>query len=157
LRDALLQLAQKAIANKLARATDAGSIFAAVAAGVFAGLSYPPALQEAHYAALDRAVTAKLEGDLTRQQGWSVARLYAAAGAVRVAVGAPADLHKAADHVARALSEPGVASPALAALAVSAARYAALGYEKKLDPGLSRVAAFPPARLEARTALRGAI
>jgi len=77
-RDALVKLTQATVQDKLARATDAKKITESVIAGVVSGFTYPPAIQSAHYLALQGAFAAKLHGDLQTKTGWGVAGLYAA-------------------------------------------------------------------------------
>src|SRR5262249_3256113 len=60
LQKALVKLAEASVQDKLAAATDADAVMEGVFTGAFAGLSYPPALQEAHYLALQGALSAKL-------------------------------------------------------------------------------------------------
>ena len=164
LRDAIVELTQATVQRKVAAASDAEGVFSGVLAGVLAGMSYPAAVQPAHYLALQGAFTAKLRGDLTGRTGWGVAGLYAADGAYRVLADQAPNLPFSSAQIARALRpDPATPYPGLAALATSLARYAVLGVERKLDPeatrGASRAdpARLPPERREARDALQAAI
>lgn len=157
LQRALTELTEAAVKERLAAAREPEAVLSAVATGALSGLSYPPALQEAHLRALQGAVTAKLRGDFSLQTGWGVAALYAADGAYRLLAEARPNLDFSAGQVVRALSADGVSHPALAALARAAARYAALGAGQKLDPTVTREERLPAERKAAREALRKAI
>lgn len=157
LRDPLLQLTRASVEDKVAAATDAEGVFAGVVAGAFAGMSYPPAIQEAHYAALQGAFAAKLRGDLAQKSGWGVAGLYALDAIYRIAADFGPNLASSQAQIARALGGPSVPHPALAALATAAARYAALAADGKLDPRVTAIDRFPADRKAARDALRAAI
>jgi hypothetical protein len=157
LREAWLALTQATIRDKLATAKGASAVASSLFTGVLAGLSYPPAIQEAHYLALQGAFAAKLHGDLMQQTGWGAAGLYALDGAYRLMTGEGPKLGFSGDQIARALSDPALSYPTLAALATAAARYAALAAEHRLDPELTQIERFPPERRAARDALRSAI
>jgi hypothetical protein len=157
LQKAMVTLTKDSIGDKLAAESDPDAIVSAAATGVLAGLSYPPALQEAHLRSLHAAVGVKLGGELRDAYGWGVAALYAADAAYRLLAGAGGNLDASAKQIARALSGPNVPQPALAALASAAARYAALAVGKKLDPAVTKIDRFPPERRAAREALRAAI
>ncbi|APR78143.1 Exonuclease SbcC [Minicystis rosea] len=157
LQRAMVELTEASIKDKLATAADPEALLGTVATGVVAGLSYPPALQEAHFGALQGAVTAKLKGDLTTRTGWGVAALYAADALYRIVADARPDLDGSASQIVRALGGPGVEQPALAALAGAAARYAALAAAHKLDPTVTRAEKIPPERRAAREGLHAAL
>jgi hypothetical protein len=157
LREEVVKLSEAVVADKIARAPDAGGLFEGVLTGVFAGMSYPPAIQPAHYVALQGAFTAKLRGDLTRRTGWGVAGLYAADAIFRLLSDQKADLAATAAQIARALEQdPALPMPSLGPLAVSAAHYAALAADKKLDPE-QKPERWGPERRAAREALKEAI
>jgi hypothetical protein len=159
LREAITRITQATVQDKIARAADAKGVFEGTLAGLFAGMSYPAAIQGAHYLALQGAVTAKLKGDLTRRTGWGVAGLYAADAAYRIATDQGKNLALSSEQIARALtSDPAIAMPALAALVTSLARYAALGIDGKLEiEQVGRGARLSPERRAAKEALRRAI
>ena len=158
LRDALLELTQATVQRKLAAAEDAEGVFSGVLAGVLAGMSYPPAVQPAHYLALQGAFTAKLRGALTQRAGWGVAGLYAADAAYRVLSDQAPNLSFSSAQIVRALgSDPALPYPGLAALATSLTRYAVLGVERKLGLDGTDPARLPLERREAREALKAAI
>jgi hypothetical protein len=157
LRTAWLALTQTTIQDKLATAKDASAVASSLFTGVLAGLSYPPAIQAAHYLALQGAFAAKLHGDLMQQTGWGTAGLYALDGAYRVITGENPNLGFSGAQIARALSDAALPYPTLAALATAAARYAALAADHRLDPELTDLARFPPERRAAREALRSAV
>ncbi len=156
LREQLVLLTQATVQDKLARAEDAAGVFEGTLAGVFAGMSYPPAIQSAHYLALQGAFTAKLRGDLTRRTGWGVAGLYAAEAIFRALSDQAPNLRFSAGQIARALGDPGLEQRSLGALAVSAAGYAALAADKKLDLN-QKPENFHPERRTAREALKRAL
>ncbi|HLM72329.1 MAG TPA: hypothetical protein VK459_06550, partial [Polyangiaceae bacterium] len=134
LREAIVALTQATVQDKVARASDAKGVFDGALAGLFAGMSYPPAVQAAHYLALQGAVTAKLKGDLMKGTGWGVAGLYAADAAYRIASDQGKNLTFSAEQIGRALtSDPSIPMPSLAALATSVTRYLALGFDGKLN------------------------
>ncbi|XXT24831.1 hypothetical protein WME94_25185 [Sorangium sp. So ce429] len=158
LRDAIVDLTQIAVQRRMAEARDPEAVLGALLAGVFAGMSYPPEVQPAHFLALQGALTAKLRGDLTAQTGWGVAGLYAADALYRLLSDQAPDLAFSSAQIGRALSpDPALPYPGLAALAASFSRYAALGAAGALDPRATDAARFPPERREAREALRRAI
>ena len=157
LREALIKLTQTTVQGKLAIAHDAAGVFGALLTGAFAGLSYPPALQQAHYLALQGAFAGKLRGDLESKTGWGVAGLYALDAAYRLLADQGPRLDYSSGQIARALGDRSIQYPALAALTTAAARYAALAAERKLDPDLRKLDRFPPERRAARDALRAAI
>ncbi|XYI02866.1 hypothetical protein ACMHYB_25190 [Sorangium sp. So ce1128] len=158
LRDAIVDLTQVAVQRRMAEARDPEAVLGALLAGVFAGMSYPPEVQPAHFLALQGALTAKLRGDLTAQTGWGVAGLYAADALYRVLSDQAPDLAFSSAQIGRALSpDPALPYPGLAALAASVSRYAALGAAGALDPRATDAARFPPERREAREALRRAV
>jgi hypothetical protein len=156
LREALIRLTEAAVQDKVAASKDASGVFGGLLTGVLTGLSYPAAVQQAHYQALQGAVAAKLHGDLLMQTGWGVAGLYALDAAYRVVADQGPNLDFSSKQIARTLGDPGLAYPALGALATAAARYAALAANKKLDPE-AKPDRFPPERKEARAALRSAL
>ncbi|MCK6593340.1 MAG: hypothetical protein L6Q76_37765, partial [Polyangiaceae bacterium] len=139
LREAVVALTQATVQDKIARATDAKGVFDGALAGLFAGMSYPPAVQAAHFLALQGAVTAKLKGDLMKRTGWGVAGLYAADATYRIASDQDKNSNTkniafAAEQIQRALTaDPNISMPALAALATSLAQYLALGFQGKLN------------------------
>ena len=163
LREPLIALTAATVKDRLAAANDPSAVFAGVLTSAFAGVSYPPAVQEAHFAALQGAFTAKLQGDLHHATGWSTAGLYALDAAYRIAADQKPKLDVASAEIARALADPALPYPALGALAVAAAQYAALAATHKLDPDpdpdpdLHPLARFPPERRAARDALRAAL
>ncbi|WP_437931697.1 hypothetical protein WMF37_21375 [Sorangium sp. So ce291] len=158
LRDAIVDLTQVAVQRRMAEARDPEAVLGALLAGVFAGMSYPPEVQPAHFLALQGALTAKLRGDLTAQAGWGVAGLYAADALYRLLSDQAPDLAFSSAQIGRALSpDPALPYPGLAALAASFSRYAALGAAGALDPRATDAARLPPERREAREALRRAI
>lgn len=155
LREAVLALTQATVQDKIARASDAKGVFDGALAGLFAGMSYPPAVQAAHFLALQGAITAKLKGDLLKRTGWGVAGLYAADAAYRIATDQGKNLAFSADQIGRALTaDPSIQLPSLAALATSLTRYAALGFDGKLNADGARTS---PERRAAKEALRQAI
>ncbi|WP_438020522.1 hypothetical protein WMF18_16240 [Sorangium sp. So ce315] len=158
LRDAVVDLTQVAVQRRMAEARDPEDVLGAALAGVFAGMSYPPEVQAAHFLALQGALTAKLRGDLTAQTGWGVAGLYAADALYRIASDQAPDLAFSSAQIERALAPaPALPHPGLAALAASLSRYAALGAAGALDPRATDPARFPPERRAARDALRRAV
>ena len=157
LREPLIRLTEATVKDKLAAAKDAPAVFAGVLTGALAGLSYPPAVQEAHFLALQSAFAAKLQGDLHRATGWSVAGLYALDAAYRIVADQRPKLDASSAEIARALGDPSLPYPALGALATAGAQYAALAATHRLDPDLHPVARFPPERRAARDTLRAAL
>ncbi|WCQ91645.1 MULTISPECIES: hypothetical protein [Sorangium] len=158
LRDAIVDLTQVAVQRRMADARDPEAVLAAALAGAFAGMSYPPEVQPAHFLALQGALTAKLRGDLTAQAGWGVAGLYAADALVRLLSDRAPDLAFSSAQIERALAPaPALPYPGLAALAASLSRYAALGAAGALDPRATDAARLPPERRAARDALRRAV
>lgn len=158
LREAVIDLSQATVQRKLAVASDAEGVWSGLVTGVIMGMSYPPAVQPAHYLALQGAFTAKLRGDLTQRAGWGAASLYAVDALYRVLMDQSPDLPFSTAQIARALSsDPALPYPGLAELASSVSRYLALGIEKKLDPDQTDAARFPPERRKAREALQRAI
>jgi hypothetical protein len=157
LREPLIKLTEATVKDRIAAAHDAPSIFTGVLTSAFAGVSYPPAVQEAHFLALQSAFTAKLQGELRGATGWSTAGLYALDAAYRILADQKPRLDASAAEIARALADPRVPYPALAALATAAAQYAALAATHRLDPELRPVARFPPERRAARDTLRAAL
>ncbi|XXX81744.1 hypothetical protein WMF30_23580 [Sorangium sp. So ce134] len=158
LRDAIVDLTQVAVQRRMAEARDPEAVLEAALAGVFAGMSYPPEVQPAHFLALQGALTAKLRGDLTAQAGWGVAGLYAADALYRLLSDQAPDLAFSSAQIERALAPaPSLPHPGLAALAASLSRYAALGAAGALDPRATDAARLPPERRAARDALRRAV
>jgi hypothetical protein len=157
LRDALIALTQATVQGKLAVAHDASGVFEGLLTGAFAGLSYPPALQQAHYLALQGAFAGKLQGDLGSKTGWGVAGLYLIDAVYRLIADQGPKLDRSSEQIARALGDPAIPLPSLAALATASVRYAALAADGKLDPELRKLDRFPPERRAARDALRSAI
>jgi len=158
LRDAIIDLTQSTLQSKLAAADDASGVWSGLITGLMTGMSYPPAVQPAHYLALQGAFTAKLRGDLTRRAGWGVAGLYAADAAYRLVLDQGPDLAFASAQIDRALSsDPALPYPGMAVLAVSLSRYAVLGVQRKLDPEPIDAARLSPERRDARASLRRAL
>jgi len=157
LREPLIKLTEATVKDRIAVAGDAPSIFADALTFAFAGISLPAAVQEAHFLALQGAVTARLQGDLRTKTGWATAGLYALDAAYRIVADQKPRLDFSAAEIARALGDPALPSPALGALATAAARYAALVAAHTLDPELHAQARFPPERRAARDALHAAI
>ncbi len=157
LREPLIKLTEATVKDRIAAAHDAPSVFAGVITSAFAGVSYPPAVQEAHFLALQGAFAAKLQGELRGATGWSTAGLYALDAAYRILADQKPKLDVSAAEIARSLADPGVPYPALAALATAAARYAALAAARSLDPELRPIARFPEERRAARDTLRAAL
>ncbi len=155
LRAALSKLAEASVQDKLAAAKDAEGLLLGLVTGAAAGLSYPPALQGAHFLAMSGAVTARLKGDFLQKTGWGVALLYAIDAVYRVAADQGPNFAFSSAQVARALGAPSVEHPALASLATAAARYAALAADHKLE-GTARDK-FPPERSAAMQELRAAL
>lgn len=156
LRSALVEFTQAATKAQLARAEEPGVIAGTLLASGFLGLTYPPAIQEAHYLALQSAFAAKVKGDLKQKTGWGAALLFAADAVIRLVADLAPDLAFTSDQVVRALSDPGVAQPSLAAVASAAARYAALAKDRPLA-AIASPAQSTPERGAAREALRKAI
>jgi hypothetical protein len=156
LRSALGSVLERSVTDRLARAEGARGVFEAAITGALAGSAYPEPIQSAYYAALSRAFSDKLRKDLTRQEGWGVAGLFATEATLRLATGAGGELGTAADEISRALGDPALAYAPAARLARSAARYAALAHARKLDPDADP-ARLPVERRTARDALREAI
>ncbi len=157
LREALVQLTEASVQGKLAAAKDAAALLLGIVTGAAAGLSYPPALQEAHFRALARAAEARLEGDFLQKTGWGVAALYALDGIHRLAARSGQSLAFSSRQIARALGAPDVAPPALASLATAAARYVALAGDRRLDPSVLALDKPTPERRAARDGLRAAL
>ncbi len=157
LGDALVKLLRATVHDQLARATDPAGVFEGVLAGVFAGMSYPPSLRAAHFAALDDAVTSRLQGDLAERTGWGVAGLHAADAAFRAVTGDVPRVARSASQTARALDTTGLPVPALAALSASAARYAALAASNRGGDAWRAAPRASPERGAARDSLRRAI
>ncbi len=156
LRGALIDFTQATAKSKLGRAEDPGAIAGTLLASGFVGLTYPPAIQAAHYLALQSAFAAKVKGDLMSRTGWGTAVLFAADAILRVAFDLGPNLAFSSDQIVRALSDPGIAQPNLAALAAAAARYAALAKDRPLA-AIATAAQSTPERAAAREALRKAI
>ena len=157
LREPLIKLTEATVKDRVAVAKDAPAIFGDVITLAFAGLSFAPSAQEAHFLALQSAVTARLQGDLRARTGWSTAGLYALDAAYRIVADQQPKLDASSAEIARALGDPALPYPALGALATAAARYAALVATPKLDPDLRVKERFPPERRAARDALRAAV
>ena len=157
LREPLIKLTEATVKDRIAAAHDAPSVFAGVLTSAFAGVSYPPAVQEAHFLALQGAFAAKLQGELRGATGWSTAGLYALDAAYRILADQKPKLDVSAAEIARSLADPRVPYPALAALATAAAQYAALAAARSLDPELRPIARFPQERRAARDTLRAAL
>lgn len=156
LRELVIELTRAGAQDKIAAAKDAAGVFDGLLAGGFAGISFPPAVQEAYWTALAGAFTAKLKGDLRQKTGWGVAGLYALDAAYRLIADQTPNLAFSSEQIDRALSrEP--AYPGLAALAVSAARYAALGFSGKLAVLPKDSPKISDERKAAQQALRSAI
>ena len=157
LREGLVRLTEASVQSKLAAAGDAEALLLGIATGAAAGLSYPPALQEAHFQAIARAASARLEGDFLHKTGWGVAALYALDGVHRLAARSGQSLAFSSAQIARALAGADVTPPALASLATAAARYAALAAAHQLDPSVLLLDKPAPERRAARDMLRAAL
>lgn len=160
LQKAVIDLTQAMVRDKLAAATDAAGVFDGALAGVMSGLTYPPAIQGAHFLALQGAFTAKLRGDMTSQTGWGTAGLYLADGLFRLMTQQNPDPAFSSTHITRALSDSGIPLPSLAALATAAVRYAMLGARGELSAQVfsgGPTTGVRPDRIAARDALRAAI
>ncbi len=158
LRSELVKLLQASVADKVARAPDPTGVLEGLAAGAFAGMSYPPAIRTEQLLAVQSAFAARLRGDLSQRTGWAVAGLFAADGVLRAFTKDRPGLGASALHVARALEDDrALPRPALGALAASAARYAALSSSGELDPARRKPEELPAERRQAREALRRAI
>lgn len=156
LRDALIDLTQATTKGKLARAASPEAIAGSLLIAVFTGMTYPPAIQSAHYLALQSAFAAKVKGDLSRTTGWGAAGLFALDAVFRLIADQGPNLAFSSDQIARALADPAIAVPNVAAVVAAAARYAALAKDKPLA-ALAKPAQFTPERGAAREALRKAI
>lgn len=156
LRAGLVELTSASSKARLGAAKEPGAIAGTLLAGGLLGLTYPPAIQEAHYLALQSAFAARIKGDLMQKTGWGTALLFAADAIVRVAADLSPNLAFSSEQIARALSDPGIAQPSLAAVASAAARYAALAKDRPLAANVS-AAQSTPERGAAREALRKAI
>ncbi len=133
LREQIIELTRAGAQDKIALAKDAQSVFDGVLAGVFAGISFPPAIQEAYMTGLAGAFSAKLKGDLSQKTGWGVAGLYAGDAVYRLLADQNPNLDFSSGQVSRALlGDTSIAYPGLAAISVSAARYLALGFSGRL-------------------------
>ena len=156
LRAALIDLTQSTTKGKLARAEDPESIAGSLVVGAFTGLSYPSAIQAAHYLALQSAFAAKVKGGLTTKTGWGAAGLFAVDALVRILADIGPNLAFSSEQIVRALSDPGISQPNVAAVVSAAARYAALAKDRPLS-ALASPAKSTPERAAAREALRKAI
>lgn len=156
LRSALTDFTQAVTKSKLGRAEEPSAIASVLLIGVFMGLTYPPAIQSAHYLALQSAFAARVKGDLMKKTGWGTAALFAADAILRVAFDLGPSLAFSADQIVRALSDPGIAEPGVAKVVSAAARYAALAKDKPLAATVD-AARSTPERAAAREALRKAI
>ncbi len=153
------QLAQRSTQLAMARAANAGDVVLALVSGISSALTYPPEMQAAQLNALQSAFTAQLRGNLASQKGWAVAGLVAMDAVYRLIAQQGPNLPVSASAVARALEDPSVEQPGLAALAIAASRYGALGATGDIGaPILEKGKDGPrPARAEARRALREAL
>ncbi|MFO0588178.1 MAG: hypothetical protein U0441_11590 [Polyangiaceae bacterium] len=156
LRDALIELTDITTKARLARASDPESITGSLLIAVLAGMTYPPAIQSAHYLALQSAFAAKIKGDLATQTGWGAAGLFALDAVFRLITDQGPNLAFSSEQVARALGDPKIALPNVATVVSALARYAALAKDKPLA-ALAKPAQFTPERAAAREALRKAI
>lgn len=156
LRKALIDLAQETTKAKLGRAQDPGEIAGALLLGGFVGLTYPEAIQSAHYLALQSAFAAKVKGDLMTKTGWGAAALFAIDAIVRVAFDLGPNLSFSSEQIGRALSAKDVAHPEVAAVVSAAVKYAALAKEKPLAVTVGP-AQSTPERALAHEELRKAI
>lgn len=156
LRTALIDFAQATAKSKIGRAQDPAAIAGTLLVSGFVGLTYPPSIQAAHYLALQSAFAAKIKGDLMTKTGWGTAVLFAADAVVRLFADLGPNLAFSSDQIVRALSDPGVAQPNLAAVVSAAARYAALAKDRPLA-AIASAAQSTPERGAAREALRKAI
>lgn len=162
LQAAVIQLVESAVRDQMAHATDASGAAEALLTGVLSGMSYPPAIQGAHYLALQSAFTAKLRGDLAAARGWGAAGLYAADALYRLVAEQAPNLPASARDISRALSDPSIELPALAALATAGTRYAVLGAEgnlsaEVLDTARGGAGGVRPDRVAARDAIKEAL
>jgi hypothetical protein len=156
LRQAVVQLVEMSVKQRLAAAKDGEALLTALLLGGAAGLSYPPALQEAHFLAMSDALAARLKGDFRDKTGWGVGLLYTIDAAYRLLTNQGARLDFSSTQVARALAAKDVPHPALASLATAAARYAALAAGGRLDPSAAPKK-LTPERLAAQAELRAAL
>ena len=156
LRDALIDLTDVTTKARLAHASDPESITSSLLIAVLAGMTYPPAIQSAHYLALQSAFAAKIKGDLATQTGWGAAGLFALDAAFRLITDQGPNLAFSSEQIARALGDPKIALPNVANVVSALARYAALAKDKPLA-ALAKPAQFTPERAAAREALRKAI
>jgi hypothetical protein len=156
LRGALVDLTQATTRAKVARSEDPPSILGSLFVGFLSGLTYPPALQEPYYLALQGAFAAKVKGEMTKRTGWGPAALFALDAIVRVIADQGPNLQFSSDQIARALSDPAIALPNVAAVVSAVARYAALAKDRPLA-ALATLKNFTPERAAAREALRKAI
>ncbi|MFS8068638.1 MAG: hypothetical protein ACMG6S_19950, partial [Byssovorax sp.] len=157
LREPLIKLTEATVKDRIAAAGDAASIFDGALTSAFAGVSYPPAVQEAHFLALQSALTAKLQGDLRGATGYRTAGLYALDAAYRILADQKPKLDVSSAEIRRSLADPNIPYPALAALAAAGAQDAALAAARALDPELHPKERFPPERRAARDTLRAAL
>ena len=155
-RAALIDLTQGTTKGKLARADEPETIAGSLVLAALTGMSYPSALQAAHYLALQSAFAAKVKGDLTRKTGWGAAGLFTIDAVVRILADLGPNLAFSSDQIVRALSDPNIALPNVAAVASAAARYAALAKDRPLA-AIVTPAKSTPERATAREALRKAI
>ena len=142
---------------RIARVDDADAVLKSLVTGIAFGLSLPPVLKEPFDTAMKGALTAKLHGDFHQKTGWGVAALYAANSAYRLVTDQSPNIGYSAAEITRALGEPDVPYPALAALASAASEYAALALEHHLDAKVTRPDRFPPERTKALERLHRAI
>ncbi len=156
LRGALIDLTQANTKGKLARAAEPDQIAGSLLIAVFTGMTYPPEIQSAHYLALQSAFAAKVKGDLAKKTGWGAAGLFALDAVFRLFADQAPNLAFSSDQIARALADPAIAVPNVAAVVSAAVRYAALAKDKPLS-ALAKPAQFTPERGAAREALRKAI
>ncbi|MBK8256359.1 MAG: hypothetical protein IPK82_27280 [Polyangiaceae bacterium] len=156
LTSALIDLTQASTKNKLAVASQPGPIAGTLLIGAFAGMTYPPAIQSAHYLALQSAFAAKIKGDLLQQTGWGAAALFAIDAVVRVVADLGPNLAFSSDQIVRALSDPKLPLANVAAVVSAVAKYAALAKDKPLA-AIVTAAQSTPERAAARETLRKAI
>ncbi|MBM4364330.1 MAG: hypothetical protein FJ104_16745, partial [Deltaproteobacteria bacterium] len=113
-RGALIDLTQSTTKGKLGRAEEPEAIAGSLILGALTGMSYPSAIQAAHYLALQSAFAAKVKGDLTKKTGWGAAGLFAVDALVRILGDIGPNLAFSSDQIVRALSDPGISLPNVA-------------------------------------------
>jgi hypothetical protein len=158
LRNTVIKLAQKSVAQKLASSVDVTQLWEASITAFAIGMGYPPALQGPHFVSFRQALGNKLSGDFGKQGGWGISGLVAANGALGALLGDGEALASAAPAVVAALGAPdAIDYPGVARLVRSAAHYGELAGTGALDPNVSNRNMFPAARKQAREALGEAV